>query len=175
MIDVKVTVENKNVIFNLDHLSEALPGAVRRGLTRIGGGIYAEAFRWLTGGAQSQVRLRDTDKHKKSRLRGQSDLLTARPGGYPVPRVTGHLRSSLAWLNPGESKSGDAGSFDAGPDEVVVFNSASYARAIFLGLGSSAKFGPRDALRDALNHFNQGAQIQRVIEDEISKEINKNK
>jgi hypothetical protein len=176
MLDIKVTIENEKVVIaGLEKLAKEIPGAIRRGLERSAVGIYRAAFNWLSGPARSQVRLRDTDKHKKSRLRGQSDLLGARPGGWPVPRITGHLREELAWLSPGQSKAGDLGTFTAGDDEVVVFDSASYAPAIFLGLGSSRAYGPRDALRAALDQFNHGGNIQKVIEEEIQKEIDKGK
>jgi len=130
-----------------------MPGAIKRGLRRIAAGIHAIAYQWLSGPGA-----------KKSYVSG---------GGYPVPVRTGHLRRMLDWLAPGDSKSGDIGAFTAGDDEVVIFDSASYAPAIFLGRGSSDKFGPRDALRDALDYFNHGGQIQQILGEEIRKEINK--
>jgi hypothetical protein len=154
LLDLKVTIENdKVVIQGLQDLAREMPQAIKRGLRRSAAGIYAIAFQWLSGpGAQ------------KSGIPG---------GDYPVPVRTGHLRRSLDWLAPGQSKSGDVGTFKAGDDEVVIFDSALYAPAVFLGRGSSAKFGPRDALKDALDYFNHGGQIQQMIGEEIRKEINK--
>ncbi len=154
MLDLKVSIENDKVVINgLEEVAQELPNAVRRGLHRIGGGIYQEAFHWLSGPGA-----------KKSNIPG---------GGYPVPVRTGHLRRMLDWLAPGESKTGDAGTFSAGGGEAVIFDSASYAPAVFLGLGSSKSYGPRDALRDALYIFEHGGNIERVMDEEIRRAINK--
>ncbi len=154
MLELKVEIKNGKVILDgLRDLAREMPGAVRRGLKRIAAGIYGHAFQWLSGAGA-----------KASNVPG---------GGYPVPVRTGHLRRSLDWLSPGESKSGDLGAFTAGPDEVVIFDAASYAPAIFLGLGSSEPYGPRDALKDALYIFDHGGNIQRVIGEEVTREINK--
>ncbi len=154
MLDLKVSIEGDKVVINgLDRIAKELPNAVKRGLKRSAVGIFDHAKQWLSGpGAKASNIPR---------------------GGYPVPVRTGHLRQSLDWLAPGESKSGDIGTFTAGEDEVVIFDSASYAHVIFLGLGSSKAYGPRDALKDALDLFNHGANIQRVIEEEVRKELNK--
>ncbi len=154
MLDLKVTIENDKVVINgLEEIAAELPSAVRRGLHRIGGGIYQEAFHWLSGPGA-----------KKSNIPG---------GGYPVPTRTKHLRGSLGWLDPGQSKSGDVGTFTAGGGEAVIFDSASYALPVFLGLGSSKSYGPRDALRDALYIFEHGGNIERVMDEEIRRAINK--
>lgn len=154
MLDIKVHIENdKVVIAGLQNIAKEMPNAIKRGLQRSAAGIWAGAFQWLNGPGA-----------KKSNIGA---------GGYPVPVRTGHLKGSLAWLNPGESKSGDLGTFTAGDSEVVIFDSASYAPAVFLGRGSSAKFGKRDALHDALESFNRGSKIQQFISEEIQKEINK--
>jgi hypothetical protein len=172
MLDLKVTIDNdKVVIAGLEKIAARMPGAVNRGLRRSAAGIYAIGMQWLSGkGGQTRTYSREWSAGGEVRTKKKYG---AAPGGYPVPVRTGHLRRSLNWLAPGQSKSGDVGIFTAGPNEVVVFNSASYARAIFLGLGSSAQFGPRDALKDALEMFNRGAQIQQMIGEEIQKEINK--
>ncbi len=90
-----------------------------------------------------------------------------------MPVRTGFLRHVLDWLNPGESKSSSIGTFTAGADEVVIYNSAEYAGVIHDGRGSSAKFGPRRFLTDALVKFNSNDQIKQTIEEEIEKEISR--
>lgn len=154
MLDLRVDIQNGKVVADgLKKLASEFPGAIRRGLKRIAVGIYGHAYQWLSGpGAKS------------------SNI----PGGeYPVPVRTDHLRRSLSWLNPGESKSGDLGTFTAGDLEAVVFDAAAYAPDIFLGRGSSAPFGPRDAVKDALMLFNHEGRIQQIIDEEIRKEIGK--
>ena len=154
MLNIKVNMKNETVVVDgMRDLASRFPDAVMRGLERSAAGIFSYAYKWLSGAGS-----------KKSRIAS---------GGYPVPVRTGHLRRSLDWLAPGETKTGDLGTFSAGSDEVVIFDSAEYAPDIFLGLGSSQKFGPRDALRDALFLFDHGGNIQRVISEEIQKEINK--
>lgn len=172
MLDLKVTIDNdKVVIAGLEKLAAEMPGAVSRGLRRSAAGIYAIAYQWLSGkGGGTRTYSREWSAGGEVRKKKK---MGAAGGGYPVPVRTGHLRRSLGWLAPGNSKSGDVGTFKAADDEVVVFNSARYAANVFLGRGSSAKFGPRDALRDALNYFNHGGQIQQMISEEIRKEINK--
>jgi hypothetical protein len=174
MLDLKVTIENdKVVVQGLQNLAARFPGAVKRGLRRSAAGIYSIAFQWLSGpgGAGKKQRSDYTGFTKKS---GEAVSFRSfhTSGGYPVPVRTSHLRRQLDWLAPGGSKSGDLGTFKAGDNEVVIFDSALYAPAVFLGRGSSAKFGPRDALKDALEMFNRGAQIQQIIGEEIRKEIN---
>lgn len=167
MIDLKVTIENdKVVVAGLQDHAARFPGAIKRGLRRVAAGIFARAFDQLSGPG-GEIMTTPSGAGRRSRK------IYDNSGSYPVPIRTGHLRRSLAWLNPGESKSGDLGTFKAGDDEVVVFDSASYAAAIFLGRRSSKSYGPRDALRDALEMFNRGAMIQQVIGEEIRKEINK--
>jgi hypothetical protein len=152
MLNFRVTISgDKEVSEALKRVSAGIPAAINRGLVQAAKGVYREAFDKLSGPGA-----------KKSNI-------TA--GGYPVPVRTGHLRSSLNWLKPGESKSGEVGSFSAGPLEVVIYNSAKYARYIHQGEGSSAKFGARPFLTDALTAFNQGAKISHLIEKEIRAEI----
>ncbi len=154
MLNVRVIIDGEAVERSLKSLAERFPDAVNRGLERMAVGIYGLAGQWLNGPGA-----------KKSNIPG---------GGYPVPRRTGHLWRSLIMLGPGESKSGDVGTVSAQNNEFIITDTASYAPAIFLGLGSSAKFGPRDALRDALDLFNHGANAEMLIGQEIQKEINKN-
>lgn len=156
MLDISVKIDGDRVILEgLNRLAAEMPAAVRRGMERAAKGIYRDASAWLKGpGSKTSVR---------KKVKG------SQAGGYPVPVRTGHLRRSLNWLKPGETKTGDAGTFTAGPNEVVIYNSAVYANAIHEGKGSSAKFGPRRFLTDALEEFNQGIGIKSVIEDEIQK------
>jgi hypothetical protein len=154
MLDIHVEIKNHEVVIQgLQKLADEFPGAIKRGLKNIGRGVYAEAYQWLSGPGA-----------KKSNIPG---------GGYPVPVRTGHLRRSLDFLDPGQSKSGDVGTFTAGDNEVVVFDSASYASAVFMGRGSSSPYGERDALRDGLDVFDRTKGIAFAIDLEIRKEINK--
>lgn len=187
MLDVRVTIEGDRLtVANLAALAERFPKAVERGLKRIAQGVHRQAFDRLSGPGRALMRLTNraaviteakiNSKGKisikqRSRSRGQFDLLGAKPGSYPVPIQTGNLIRLLDFLYPGEGKSGPAGTFTAGPMEVVVFNSAAYARAIHDGTGSSSGFGPRPFLVDGLKMFNEGSRIKAVIEEEINREI----
>ena len=161
MLDIQVTIENDKIVLGrLTAMMQLVPDAVDRGLKRAAKGIHPAAMAWLRGSGA-----------KASNVPG---------GGYPVPIRTGHLWRALDWLGPNESKSStrEGESHDIGPitakqHEVIVYNSASYARAVFLGLGSSSKYGKRDALRDGLRQFNAKGGIKKAIEDEIKKELNK--
>lgn len=154
MLDIRVEVRgDKVVIDGLNRMAEGIPGAIRRGLERVAKGIHRDAYIWLSGPGA-----------KASGTPG---------GGYPIPVRTGNLRRLLDWLRPGESKTGPAGTFTAGQNEVVVYDSAEYAHVIHEGRGSSAKFGPRKYLDDALARFNQGARVGQIIGEEINREVNK--
>lgn len=158
MLDISVKIEgDKVVIAGLNRFAAELPAAVQRGMERVAIGIYREASAWLNGPG-SKVSVRKGVKGSQA-------------GAYPVPVRTGNLRRSLNWLKSGESKTGDAGTFTAGANEIVIYNAARYADIIHEGRGSSAKFGPRRFLTDALKIFNQGNQIKTIIEEEINKEI----
>ena len=173
MLDVKITPadNNKVVLEGLQQLGDNFKPAVMRGVGRSAAGIYEGAFRWLSGpGGGTRTYSKEWSaggeiRHKKK--------LGAAAGGYPVPVRSGKLKGALDWLNPGESKSGQAGTVTAGESEFLVFDSASYALAVFEGLGSSAKFGPRNAIMDAFEYFNHGGQIQQLVSEEVRKEINK--
>jgi hypothetical protein len=155
---INVTINGDKVILqDLGHLADELPHAIDRGLIRSAKGTHREAFAWLSGpGSKSSV--------KKS-------IAGSQAGSYPVPVRTAHLRGRLDWLKPGTTKSGEAGTFTAGQHEVVIYDSAIYALPIFEGKGSSAKFGPRDALKDGFEKFNTGGGVVRAIDEEIKKEI----
>jgi hypothetical protein len=173
MLDIHVTIEgDKVVIHNLEQLSANLPKVIDRGVTRIGAGVFGAVQYWLMGpgGASKKVRTDYVGFEKKS-----GEKVTFRSyegaGGYPVPIRTKGLLDHLAWVAPGQSKSGSAGAVTAGPGESIVFNSAEYARTIREGTGSSAKFGPRDYLTDGFERFNQGARSVQIMEEEIAKEV----
>lgn len=182
MLNVQVRIEgDKVVIANLAALAERFPVAIKRGLRRVGAGVHREAYSFLSGSGRTSMRLTNRGAiigvdgritRQKSRLRGQQSNLGARPGSYPVPVVTGNLRRLLDWLNPGQSKSGPAGTFTSGPMEIVVYDSAAYAADIHDGRGSSAGFGPRSYLTDALRKFNEAERVKRIIEEELQREIN---
>jgi hypothetical protein len=147
VLDVHVTLRGDKVaITGLQGMATRMPGAIKRGLNRIAIGVHRETVAWLSGAA-------------------------GRPGGYPVPVRTGHLRRMQAWLKPGETKTGEAGTFTAGPMEVVVYNSAGYATMIHEGKGRNARHGARPFLTDALTRFNSGARIVKIMEEEIAAEI----
>jgi len=149
VLDIRVEIHGDKVVMaGLQRLEQRIPRAIDRGLRRSAMGIHRAAYDFLSG--------------PKSAV-----------GGYPVPVRTGHLRRSLDWLGPNRSKSKDGKTFTAGPHEAVVYNSAVYSRAIHDGRGSSAKFGARPYLTDALEQFNRGNHIADVMAEEISKEIAK--
>jgi len=152
MLNISLTIENeKAVLRGLELLPGRLDRAVKRGLRKAAGGVHREALARLSG------------RGKKASK--------APPGGYPVPRRTGHLARSLDKLGPARSKSAGGETFRTGPMEAMVYAAAEYARVIHEGRGSSAKFGPRPYLTDALEAFNRGAGIAGAIDAEIRKEI----
>jgi hypothetical protein len=168
MLDLQVTVEgNKVVIEGLGRLSHELLPGVMKGLERSAIGIHHEAFALLSGAGSKGISKEVKSRSGKTYLKWQKRSIPA--GGYPVPVRVGHLRRMLDWLKPGETKEGEAGSFTAGPNEVIIYDSASYNKVIHEGLGSSAKYGPRRFLTDALERFNQGDRIKRNAEDEVRK------
>jgi len=149
VLDIRVEITgDKIVLAGLQRLGKAIPRAVDRGLERSAMGLHRAAMSFLSGGK-------------------------GRPGGYPIPMRTGHLRRSLDWLGPNRSKSQNGMSFATGPHEALVYNSAVYSRAIHDGRGSSAKFGARPFLTDAFEQFNRGNHIAGIIEEEISDAIAK--
>ena len=168
MLDIRVTIEgHKVVIEGLQKLGTKINAATRRGLERIGKGVFSEAYDWLSGtGALYIQRL-----SKKTGKFYRQKFLETSAGGYPVPVRSGHLRGRLAWLKPGEVKSAGGRTFFAFLNETVIYNSADYAETIFEGKGTSAAYGPRDALKDGLNRFNQGGKIKDILEEEIHKEL----
>jgi hypothetical protein len=178
MLDIHVTIEgDKAVIKGLEHLSANLAPACRKALIRSAVGVFNASFKLLSGpgamGKTSGTAFRDslTGKWKIRQQKWTRQDIPA--GGYPVPVRKRKLSSSLDWLKPEESKTHPAGTFTAGENEVVIYNAAVYANVIHEGKHTSAKHGPRRYLTDALEKFNQGDRIKRLIEEEIRQVIEK--
>lgn len=168
MLDISLTIEgDKIIIEGLNKLSQELMPAVRRGLQRSAISIHRQAFQWLSGAGAKGKSTEVTSAAGKTYLRWDKQSIAA--GGYPVPVRTGWLRRCLNWLKPGASKTGEAGTFTAGPNEVVIYDSARYANVIHEGTESSKKFGPRQFLTDAFELFNRGLGIKGDVQDEIQK------
>ena len=163
MLDIQVTLKGeKAFLTSLNRLDRNLPDAIERGLSNAAKSIFSEAHLFLDGaGAKGE--------YSSGRWKKRETPISS--GGYPVPVRTGHLKRSLNFLQPGESKNADGLTFTAGKMEAVIFDSAEYAGVIHEGRGSSAKFGPRSFLTDALEKFDQGRGIALKIEKEIHKEI----
>jgi hypothetical protein len=148
MLDINVTIQGDRVVIsNLQRYAASIPKAVDRGLTRAARGIHRAAYGFLSGAGTASQSARAPREGERTGFRKKSGetvafSLLGGAGGYPVPVRRGWLRSMLDWLHPGESKSGDAGTFTAGAHEVVIYDSALYAHVIHEGLGSSAKSGP---------------------------------
>lgn len=176
MLNLKVTVENDKILIQgLQLASKGIPGAAGIGLMRITTGIFAEAYKNLSGGSRSKVKLfttnKKTGKSKRSQLRGLTDLLTARPGSYPVPRVTDWLRESLAFVKPRQTKTTRGRTFSAGAYESIVYNAAEYASVIAQAQGSSAKYRARPFISDGVQTYDQGGRIVAVMDEELQKVI----
>lgn len=188
MLAVNVTISGDKVVINgLNQLAADMPKIVQRGLKSVVKGLHREAMNNLNGkGGVNSYESRTSKSGKQYQKKTGSKVDTYEgftrksgeaqqfkrftdSGGYPVPVRTGNLKRLLDFVDPGGSK----GEFTAGPMEVIVFNSAQYAAVIHNGTGSSAKFGPRSFLTDALAKFNQGGQIAATIENELNTEIQK--
>lgn len=173
MLDIRVTIDGDKVILEgLQNFMVEFPGAIQKALTRMGKGVYNEAFKWLQGGSRSRVKM-FTKKGKRAQLRGKADLLNARPGSYPVPRVTGNLLHLLNWLMPGASKTTGGITVTAGPFESIIYNSAKYSESIHEGRDTSSKYGRRPFLDDGFKHFNQGNKVVLILNQEIETVIKK--
>lgn len=186
MLVLDVGISGDKVIINgLTRFAAEMPHAVQRGLSKVTAGVYREAMNYLNGkGGINSYETRTSKSGKQYQKKTGSKLEMydgftrasgevqqfkrySDSGGYPVPVRTGNLKRLLDFVNPGQSK----GSFTAGAMEGIVYNSARYARVIHDGAGSSAKFGRRPFLEDALSKFNQGGLITATIESEIKTEI----
>lgn len=182
MLDIDVKIEgHKIIIEGLNSFASEFPGAIQKGLARSAEGITIAAETFLHGaGAKGEY-----VKTKTGKTRWKKRDIPISPGGYPVPIRSGLLRRSLKWLYPGQSETwGDfselasrkvvkGGSVTAGVFEAIVYNRAPYAWVIHEGTRTSAKYGPRRFLTDALKRFNQGDKIKKIMLEEIAKAASK--
>jgi len=152
MISFRVKVYgNQAVVANLAAVRRYMPVAIDRGLANIARHIHRRAIRLLN------------NKGKKGSQ--------VPPGEYPVPVRTGHLKRSLDWLEPGESKDTEVGRFRARHGEAVVFDSARYAMAVHEGLFTHTKFGRRPYAEDALEEFARSGGIVKELEKQVRNEL----
>ncbi len=175
MLDIKASLEGDKVIIDgLENLAEHLTDTIQRGLSKIAGGVYDRAFAFLSGpGAKGTSEYRVSKKTGKKYLKYTKRDTPIAAGQYPVPVRTGFLQSALDFLEPGETKNAFGETFTAGPLEAIVFDAAEYAKTIHEGLGSSAKYGPRQFITDAFEKFNQGERAAQTLDEEIAEEIKK--
>jgi hypothetical protein len=174
MLAVNVQIQgDKVIIAGLNGLAADMPKAIGRGFKKVTRGVHREAMEFLNGaggaGRKQQIVGPSRGFTKKS-----GEAVNFKPqfqgaGAYPVPVRTGALKRLLNFVDPGQSK----GSFTAGPLSAIVYDSAEYASVIHEGTGSSAKFGARKFLTDALDKFNAGDGIAKVLDAEIQAEISK--
>ncbi len=143
--------------------SHGMPMRGRAVLREVTRQTYAGAHDRLSGPGRKKVRLKGRDAEhdifgnitrnriRKTAKRGQSDSLGARPGSYPVPIQTGHLRRSLGKVMPGATITSGGLAFTAGLDEAIVFNSAAYANVIHEGSDrySNTPYDPRRYITDS--------------------------
>lgn len=155
---------------HIEKIATAYPSAVRNGLSRIVKGMHAVAMARLNGaggaGRKQQISGPSRGFTKKSgeSINFKQQFLGA--GADPVPVRTGNLKRLLNFVTPGQTKSGAGFSVHAGPMEAILYNSAEYSNVIHEGLSSSAKYGPRRFLVDALEKFKQG-EMAAILEDEL--------
>lgn len=168
---------------DLDRLGEDVEKASERALDRIGALAARYAHDNLTGArrtakvrmrARISVRQQDGNREvsvsRRTRRRGQSDALGARPGTYPpVPRVTGWLASSQGYVPPGTTVKTKGGqTVRAGRGEVIIYNSAQYAHPIHEGGHTSKSYGRRpfqeDGAKKALDegHITFREEIEKI-------------
>jgi len=151
---IAITVQgDKIVIDNLGALAASVPQVLKRGIKRIVRGVHREAYAWLSGAG--------------------SMASSVGSGGYPVPVRTGHLRRSLDFLDPGQTRTAGGKSWSTGELEGMVYDSAIYSIAIHEGRGSSAKFGPRAFITDGVKTFDSQTGLAKVLEEEMGKEMEK--
>jgi hypothetical protein len=183
MLNIRATIKGDKVLIEglADLRQKGIPEAIDRGLTTVVEKAHEEAFKLLSGPGRKKVRLKNKKSYKyqdgnverrmkrKTRRLGQSDMLGARPGSYPVPVETGHLRRSLDFVPPGRSKTAEGQTFRAGPGEAMLFDSAEYARVILDPKQgeSSHRHGPRPFLTDAIERVD----IVGILEAEIVREL----
>lgn len=174
----KLVIENLNAMPRLVHL------ASNRGLKKVAIGVSRLSVDYLNnGGAKGTSTWKTSKKTGKEYLSWKKNDAPVSSGAYPVPTRTGHLKRLMFFLGADESKTVTysdikdrkqySSEFKTGPNEVIVFNAAHYSRVIHEGLGSSAKFGRRPFLHDALQKFNAGDNIVHIVTREIEKGLSR--
>ncbi len=180
MLDLNITIDNEKIVINgLQNAVGVVAHGAEIGVMRVAVGIFAEAFKLLQGPARSRVSIftgkkeyyKKTGKRKRAPMRGITNATVARPGSYPVPRITSNLLTRLAFVKPGETKTVNNYTFSAGRLEAIVFNAAEYASNIHDGTGTSEKYGARPYITDAVQNYDRGGRIVAVIEEEIQRAI----
>jgi hypothetical protein len=147
MLMIRCDIQNEKVILSgLGTLADRFPAAVKKTLEKATIWTFRNAQDWLMGAS------------------------SASPGSYPIPRRSSRLKDLLFKVFPGETKASQYGSITAGQTEAVVGDSAAYATTVFLGKGSSAKFGERNAIVDAFKQFN-GGEAGNKLGEMLDKEI----
>ncbi len=143
--------------------SHEMPMRERAVLREVARQTFAGAHDRLSGPGRKKARLTGRSAEhdifgnitrkriRKTAKRGQSDDLGARPGSYPVPVQTGHLRRSLGMVMPGATITSGGLAFTAGDDEALVFNSAEYGNVIHEGSEKydNTPHGPRRFITDS--------------------------
>ena len=169
MLGINVTIDGERVVIEgLENLSDNIKSkAIPRGIRRIVKGTASIALEKFLSGPVRGLKSKTSKGGRQRAVAGKPELA----GGYPVPRLSGTLKRLLGWLFPGQSKSSNGLSYNAGPMEGLVYDSALHAGIIHEGTGSSKKYGPRRFLDDAFSAFNRGARTTLIMEDEIEKEI----
>lgn len=147
MLEIRVKIENGQAGGAYTRrIIDRAPLAAKRGLKRIIRGLHREADDFLAGAA-------------------------GKPGSYPIPVITGHLRRNLDWLDPGEKKTVNGVSFATDDLEAMLFDSAIYASVVHDGTHSSDIHGPRPFTDDALEAFSTGGRIEGIMDAEFKKEV----
>jgi len=159
------------LVKNLDQYDKGISDrALPKALKAIGRDVVGKATELLTGNRTGVKTL--TSKNDIERTVRTNPSVS---GAYPVTIFTGNLRRLAGMVNPGETVSSDdrAGgeiSYTAGPEEVIIFNSAFYASMIHEGLGSSEKYGARPFLDDAIEAIHSSGNMDNRIIEELEKE-----
>lgn len=168
MLGLNVTLKGEKVV--LDGLTSFAHNirakAIPRGLRRIVKGTAAEALQNFLTGPVRGFKTKTSSSGRQRAVAQKPELA----GGYPVPMLSGNLRRLLGWVFPGQTKLSNNLTFEAGPMEALIFDSAEYAMTIHEGTDSSSEYGPRPFMDDAFAAFNAGARTKDIIEEEIELE-----
>lgn len=171
MLDISVTIQGDKVIIEgLNKLATEFPEAIQGGIKEAVEGITQNAKYFLHAeGAAGTSKYVTSKKTGKKYLKYTKRETPIPAGGYPVPTRSGDLGRALKWLYPGESKTWEGVTRTTGLFEGKVLNISPYARVIHEGTRSSAKFGPRRYMTDALERFNKGDRLIKIIRENIQK------